>query len=542
MPTAAVPLLIYDTTLRDGSQSEDVLFSVEDKLRITERLDDLGVDVIEGGWPGSNPKDVEYFLQVRTLSLKNARVAAFGSTRRADTTTATDPVLQSLIRSATRVVTIFGKSWDLHVRKALEISLEANLELIFDSVRYLKQHVDTVYYDAEHFFDGFKADAEYALRTLQAAREGGADCLVLCDTNGGTLLHEIPAIMARAATVGAPLGIHCHNDSGLAVANTLMAVEHGAVHLQGTINGLGERCGNADLTTIIPNLALKMRKPLRMQTNQVQSLTAISRFVNEMANRPSQKNQPFVGASAFAHKGGIHVSAILKDSGTYEHITPESVGNRQRVLISEQAGRSNLFYKLKDFGLGDLDQKDPRIASLLSDIKELEHKGYQFDGAEASFELRARRALGQVPDYFTLHGFRVIDERRERDVAEGGGIFLVSDASVKVSVGGHVEHTAAEGNGPVNALDMALRKALVRFYDNLREMSLIDFKVRIISEGGTAAQVRVQIESKDQTDRWGTVGTSENIIAAAYQALVDAVVYKLYKDQTPALNGQHAGN
>ncbi|MBF0322928.1 MAG: citramalate synthase, partial [Magnetococcales bacterium] len=394
MSNAAPHILIYDTTLRDGAQSEDVLFSVADKLRITEQLDALGVDVVEGGWPGSNPKDVEYFRQVRTLSLKNARVAAFGSTRRADMSVETDLVLQSLLRAETPVVTIFGKSWTLHVRKALEISLEANLELIHDSVRYLKQHVETVYYDAEHFFDGFRADATYAMRTLQAARDGGADCLVLCDTNGGTLPSEIPAIMARVASVGAPLGIHCHNDGGLAAANSLVAVEAGAVHVQGTINGLGERCGNADLTAIIPNLVLKMRKPTRIQAEQVRSLTAISRFVNEMANRPSQKNQPFVGASAFAHKGGIRVSAILKDSGTYEHISPESVGNCQRVLVSEQAGRSNLFYKLKKFGIDDLQQKDPRILQLLTDIKELEHKGYQFDGAEASFELRARRALG----------------------------------------------------------------------------------------------------------------------------------------------------
>ncbi|MBF0176598.1 MAG: citramalate synthase [Magnetococcales bacterium] len=531
MSNAAPHILIYDTTLRDGAQSEDVLFSVADKLRITEQLDALGVDVVEGGWPGSNPKDVEYFRQVRTLSLKNARVAAFGSTRRADMSVETDLVLQSLLRAETPVVTIFGKSWTLHVRKALEISLEANLELIHDSVRYLKQHVETVYYDAEHFFDGFRADATYAMRTLQAARDGGADCLVLCDTNGGTLPSEIPAIMARVASVGAPLGIHCHNDGGLAAANSLVAVEAGAVHVQGTINGLGERCGNADLTAIIPNLVLKMRKPTRIQAEQVRSLTAISRFVNEMANRPSQKNQPFVGASAFAHKGGIHVSAILKDSGTYEHISPESVGNCQRVLVSEQAGRSNLFYKLKKFGIDDLQQKDPRILQLLTDIKELEHKGYQFDGAEASFELRARRALGQVPEYFTLLGFRVIDEKREK--ADGDRFINVSDASVRVSVGGHVEHTAAEGQGPVNALDQALRKALIRFYGNLREVTLSDFKVRIISEGGTAAQVRVQIESRDQVDRWGTVGTSENIIAAAYEALVDAVVYKLYKDQTP---------
>ncbi|MBF0424899.1 MAG: citramalate synthase [Magnetococcales bacterium] len=539
MHESASPILIYDTTLRDGAQSEDVLFSVADKLRITERLDELGIDVVEGGWPGSNPKDVEYFQQVRNLQLGHARVSAFGSTRRADTTAATDPILQSLLQAETPVVTIFGKSWNLHVIKALEIPLEANLELIFESVRFLKERVETVYYDAEHFFDGFKADPEYALRTLQAARDGGADCLVLCDTNGGASLHDIPAIVARAATLGAPLGIHCHNDSGLAVANTLLAVEAGAVHVQGTINGLGERCGNADLTSVIPHLALKMHKPLRLQPEQVQSLTRVSRFVNEMANRSSQKNQPFVGASAFAHKGGIHVSAILKDARTYEHITPESVGNRQRVLVSEQAGRSNLFYKLKGFGIDDVEQKDPRILQLLNDIKELEHKGYQFDGAEASFELRARRALGQIPDYFTLHGFRVIDERREEE--NGEKLMLVSDASVKVSVGDHIEHTAAEGKGPVNALDQALRKALTRFYANLGDMTLSDFKVRIISDGGTAAQVRVQIESRDGNDRWGTVGTSENIIAAAYQALVDAVVYKLYKDRTPALNGKSPG-
>ncbi|MBF0625987.1 MAG: citramalate synthase [Magnetococcales bacterium] len=528
MTKSATHVAIYDTTLRDGAQSEDVLFSVEDKLRIVERLDALGVDFVEGGWPGANPKDGAFFQQVKKLPLGHCRISAFGSTARPGNPMAEDPVLEALVRAETGVVTLFGKSWTLHVTKALGISLAQNLELIYESVRYLKRHVDTVIYDAEHFFDGFKADGDYALQTLKAAHEGGAACLVLCDTNGGTLVSEIGRITARAAAVGGPLGIHCHNDSGLAVANSLMAVEAGVVQVQGTINGLGERCGNADLTSVIPNLCLKMPGVVTsLDGDRLKELMATSRFVNEMANRSSQKNQPFVGASAFAHKGGIHVSAVLKDSATYEHIQPGLVGNRQRVLVSEQSGRSNLFYKLQAFGITDLTQTDPRIQALLEQVKEAEHRGYQFDGADASFELMARKALGQLPDYFSLRGFRVIDQRR---VEEDGRRVVFSDASVKVAVGQLQEHTAAEGNGPLNALDQALRKALARFYPNLWEVELDDFKVRIISGGGTAAQVRVLIESQDARDRWGTVGMSDNIVVAAYEALVDSLVYKLFKD------------
>ncbi|MBF0125475.1 MAG: citramalate synthase, partial [Magnetococcales bacterium] len=357
------------------------------------------------------------------------------------------------------------------------------------------------------------------------AIEAGADCLVLCDTNGGTLVHEVEQAVRDMATLGAPLGIHCHNDAGLAVANTLSAVRCGAVQVQGTINGFGERCGNADLISVMPNLALKMGYPLSI-TPQMARLTSLSRFVNEMANRASQKNQPFVGLSAFAHKGGIHVSAVTRESATYEHIAPELVGNHRRVLVSEQSGRSNLVYKLREFGFDALDPHDPRIRDLLQEIKELEHRGYQFEGAEASFELRARRTLGQLPDYFTLKGFRVIDERIWMD----GKPLLQSDASIRVAVGNMVEHTAADGNGPVNALDRALRKALVCFYPALAEVRLVDFKVRILSIGGTDAVVRVLIESEDQASRWGTVGVSANIIEASYEALVDSIRYKLLKD------------
>ncbi|MEO5366152.1 MAG: citramalate synthase [Magnetococcus sp. WYHC-3] len=527
MSSGTPEVVIYDTTLRDGAQSEDVLYSAEDKLRILERLDDFGIDYVEGGWPGANPKDVEFFQRARQLRLRHTRLAAFGSTRRAGNRAEDDPVLTALLDSGAGVLTLFGKSWDLHVERALRISLEQNLELIFDSVRHLKSRVDQVFYDAEHFFDGYRANPEYARRTLEAARDAGADALVLCDTNGGTLTADIQRIVAQLKDLGTPLGIHCHNDADLAVANTLAAVSSGVVHVQGTINGIGERCGNANLVSVIPNLMLKMQRRLSVNDDQLARLCQLSRFVNEMANRPTLKNQPYVGPSAFAHKGGIHVSAVLRDPATYEHVEPQRVGNRQRVLVSEQAGKSNLTWRFAAMGLGHLDPDDPRVAPLLQQIKDLEHQGYQFDGADASFELMVLRALDRAPPFFHLRGFRVIDERR---VQPDGSRLLISDASVKVAVGQHVEHTAAEGNGPLNALDKALRKALIRFYPELRQLELADFKVRILDSGGTAARVRVWIESTDGHSRWGTVGVSENIVAASYEALVDAVAYKLLKD------------
>ncbi|MBF0285785.1 MAG: citramalate synthase [Magnetococcales bacterium] len=521
------PVALYDTTLRDGAQSEDVQFSVEDKLRITRRLDELGVDFIEGGWPGANPKDEAFFREASRLTWHHARLTAFGSTRRAGVPAERDVVLKGLLDSGARVATIFGKTWDLHVTRALGISLEENLDLIHDSIRYLKARMDLVFFDAEHYFDGCKSNPDYALAVLTAAHQAGADCLVLCDTNGGCLVDEVTALTRRAKAVGGALGIHCHNDSGLAVANTLAAVAAGAMQVQGTVNGLGERCGNANLMTIIPNLMLKMGRRTALSSDQLAQLSSVSRFVSELANLSPQKNQPFVGDSAFAHKGGIHVSAVLKDSITYEHIRPEQVGNRQRVLLSEQSGKSNLLFKLTEMGLDEVDPDDPRIRELLQELKELELRGYQFDAADASFELRLRRALKQLPSYFTLRGFRVIDERRK---GADGGKLLISDASVQVEVGGEMEHTAAEGNGPVNALDKALRKALKRFYPQLEEMTLSDFKVRILNTGGTGAMVRVLIESQDGKDRWGTVGVSANILAASYEALVDAVIYKLLKE------------
>ena len=524
---------IYDTTLRDGSQSEEILFSVEDKLRISRQLVEMGIDFIEGGWPGANPKDEAFFAQSAEVSWDQSRLVAFGSTRHAGIAAELDPGLDGLLRAGTSVLTIFGKSWNLHVHQALGISLSENLDLIADSIRYLKERVDLLFFDAEHFFDGYKADAAYAKQVLLTAKQAGADGLVLCDTNGGTLVPEIQRIVTDLADIGVPLGIHCHNDSGLAVANSLAAVEAGAVQVQGTINGFGERCGNADLTSIIPNLILKMGHSLRIGQERLTHLVKLSRFVNEMANRPSQKNQPFVGISAFAHKGGIHVSAVTKNAATYEHIPPETVGNRRRVLVSEQSGRSNLAYKLQELGMCDIDPTDRRLRTLLHEIKELEHKGYQFEGAEASFELRARHMLGDLPTYFTLKGFRVIDER----IWWEGRPILQSDASIQIEVGQHIEHTAADGNGPVNALDKALRKALMRFYPQLADLRLVDFKVRILSIGGTDAVVRVFIESEDlQGGRWGTVGVSCNVVEASYEALVDAIRYKLFKDHVAPLH------
>ncbi|MBF0446791.1 MAG: citramalate synthase [Magnetococcales bacterium] len=526
-------ITLYDTTLRDGAQSEDILFSVEDKLRITRRLDELGVSFVEGGWPGANPKDDAFFQQVRRLRLKNCRVSAFGSTRRAGVRAKDDKILQGLLAAETGVITIFGKTWDFHVTEALNITLEENLELIFDSIRFLKSRVDTVFYDAEHFFDGFRANPEYGMKTLEAARDAGADTLVLCDTNGGRLVREITKSTQAAMGLGVPVGIHTHNDSGLALANALAAVEVGATHVQGTINGIGERCGNVDLTAVIPNLMLKMGKKTDIWPNQLVSLTGLSRFVDEMINRSPRKNQPFVGLSAFAHKGGIHVSAIRKNPETYEHLRPELLGNKQRILISEQAGRSNLVCKLEEYGITDLDGRDSRLQDLLAEIKDLESRGYQFDGAEASFELRARRVMGQVPEYFKLQGFRVIDERRQRN---GGDAMVGAEGTVKLYVAGKLVHLVGEGAGPVDSLHVALCRALEWYYPSINDIKLVDYKVRILSGIGTSAKVRVLIEWQDDDRRWGTVGVSDHIIAASYDAMVEALTYKLFVDGVaPAL-------
>ncbi|TAN43021.1 MAG: citramalate synthase [Nitrospirae bacterium] len=516
---------IYDTTLRDGAQAEDVAFSVEDKIRITEKLDDLGVHYIEGGWPGSNPKDVEYFKKVKKLKLKNAVVVAFGSTHRPKIKVDNDPNMKSLVESQAKVITIFGKTWDFHVKEALKITLEANLGIIHNSVAYLKKHAEKVFFDAEHFFDGYKGNPAFAVKCLLAAQKAGADRLVLCDTNGGTLPDELRKIVHEVIKqVKTPIGIHAHNDSDCAVANSLAAVELGAVQVQGTINGLGERCGNANLCSVLPNLQAKSGFRCISDEN-LKKLRDASRFVNEIANMSHFKRQPFVGDSAFAHKGGIHVSAIRKRPETYEHMRPELVGNSQRVLISDMAGRSNILRKAEEFKIR-LDADSPEIQGILDRMKDLEHQGFQFEGAEASFELLLKKALGLHRRFFDLVGFRVIDEKRHENEEP------LSEATIMVRVGKHIEHTAATGNGPVNALDNAIRKALEKFYPELKAVRLLDYKVRVLTTGkGTSAKVRVLIESGDELHKWGTVGVSENIIEASWQALVDSIEYKLLKEK-----------
>ena len=515
---------LYDTTLRDGTQAEDVSFLVADKIRIAERLDELGIDYIEGGWPGSNPKDISFFRDVKKISLNHSKIAAFGSTRRAKTSPEKDNNIQTLVQAEPDAVTIFGKTWDFHVREALRISLEENLELIYDSLAYLKKNVPEVIYDAEHFFDGYKANPEYAIKTLQAAEQAGVDCIVLCDTNGGSMPTEVGKIVKKVKSlIKTPLGIHTHNDSECAVANSLVAVANGVVHVQGTINGFGERCGNANLCSIIPALKLKLNKQC-VSDEQLQNLRITSRYIYELANMIPNKHQAYVGNSAFAHKGGVHVSAIQRHPETYEHIRPEIVGNTTRVLVSDLSGRANILSKAEQFNI-NLDSKDPVALEILENLKSLENQGFQFEGAEASFELLMRRALGNLRNFFSVIGFRVIDTKQhEKDMPS-------SEATVQVKVGGKIEHTAAEGSGPVSALDNALRKALEQFYPELKEMKLFDYKVRVLPAGkGTASVTRVLIESGDKTSRWGTVGVSDNIIAASYQALVDALQYKLMKD------------
>ncbi len=516
---------IYDTTLRDGAQSEDVAFSLEDKLRITEKLDELGVHYVEGGWPASNPKDLNYFREVKKLGLKRARVVAFGSTCRKGVAPSQDENLQQLLEAGTEVVTVFGKSWDMHPLVAMEVTLEENLQLIRESVAYLKGHGREVLYDAEHFFDGYKSNPSYALATVKAAEEAGADCIVLCDTNGGTLPHELVEIVRRVrGELKVPLGIHCHNDAGMAVANSVLAVKEGVSHVQGTINGYGERCGNADLCAIIPNLELKMGIRC-LPEGGLRRLREASRFVSELANLPHNKRQPYVGDSAFAHKGGVHVSAVLKSPETYEHIDPALVGNKRRVLVSDLSGESNVLAKAQEFGI-ELKKGDPVTKKILERLKALEYRGYQFEGAEASFELLIKKELGMHKRFFDLLGFRVIVSKR------GGDGQPLSEATIMVRVGDRVEHTAALGNGPVNALDNALRKALEKFYPELKEVELIDYKVRVLStREGTGATTRVLIESWDGRESWGTVGVSENIIEASWEALLDSIDYKLLKEE-----------
>ena len=518
-------VLIYDTTLRDGTQGEQISFSAEEKLRIAQKLADLGIQYIEGGWPGSNPKDIRFFQMAKNARIKKTRLTAFGSTRRANTLPDKDPNLKALLQAETQTITIFGKVWDLHVTEILGVSLEENVNMIFDSITYLKSKGKEVIFDAEHFFDGYKANPRYAVKTIQAALSGRADSIVLCDTNGGTMVSEIKKIVKtmKESFPGVSFGIHAHNDCGLAVANSIAAVEEGVTMIQGTINGYGERCGNADLISIIANLQLKIGKRC-IDDSKIQYLTEASRYVSDIANIPPLNERPFVGRSAFAHKGGIHVSAIQKNPLAYEHVKPGTVGNRRRVLVSDLSGKSNIEYKANEMGLtlGGNGYDSKRI---VKEIKQMEDQGYQFDAAEGSLELLIKKSTGQFKEPFSLLSLRVINEKNK----DGQSI---SQATIKISADGEEEITAAEGNGPVNAIDNALRKALSKFYPRIKEMGLIDFKVRVLEgSAGTAAKVRVLIESRDGKDIWNTVGVSENIIEASWQALIDSIYFKLSKDQ-----------
>ena len=524
---------LYDTTLRDGAQSEGISYSVRDKLHIAEKLDEAGLHYIEGGWPGSNPKDAAFFHQAKRLRLRSAQLTAFGSTRRA-ATAAKDANLRALLKAETKVVTIFGKSWDLHVRTVLHLRLEENLKIIEDSLAYLKRHGRTVIYDAEHFFDGYKANPAYALRTLEAALNGGADVVVFCDTNGGSLPSEVTHIIQEATRDRrVPVGIHTHNDSDLAVATSVAAVEAGCRQVQGTINGYGERCGNANLISLTAVLQLKMGYRC-LPESKLKALTELSRYVAEVSNMGQPTNRPFVGSSAFAHKGGVHINAVMKDPKTYEHVEPALVGNQRKILVSELSGRSSLVLKAQQLAL-DLSKETSQAKRLLKRLQDLEHRGYHFEAAEGSMELLLKRHLKRFKPFFSLEGFRVIIEKQ--------GQRLVSEATIKLRVNGVLEQTAAEGDGPVNALDNAIRKALQQFYPTLAQMRLTDFKVRVLDEkAGTAATVRVLIESQDQQGTWGTVGVSENIIEASWQALVDSIEYKLLKDQHTSSSRQHTAH
>jgi 2-isopropylmalate synthase len=527
--TSSNRLWIYDTTLRDGAQREGLALSLEDKLRIAHQLDRLGVPFIEGGWPGANPKDVQFFWQLQEEPLTQAEVVAFCSTRRPGKTAAEDPMLQPILAAGTRWVTVFGKSWDLHVTEGLQTSLEENLAMIQDTVEFFRSQERQVIYDAEHWFDGYKHNPQYALKTLEAAIAGGAEWLVFCDTNGGTLPHEVAQVVKTVKEAIAsftsnppPMGIHTHNDSGTAVANAIAAVTEGAQMVQGTINGYGERCGNANLCTLIPNLQLKLGYDCVSQ-EQLAQLTDSSRLISEVVNLAPDDHAPFVGLSAFAHKGGIHVSAVERNPLTYEHIQPELIGNRRRIVISDQAGLSNVLAKARNFGI-DLDKQDPTCRQILQRLKALESEGYQFEAAEASFELLMREALGKREPWFDLRGFQVHSDM----TCSTQSCQTNSLATVRVAVGNQELLEVAEGNGPVSALDAALRKALLNFYPIIAEFHLTDYKVRILdSTSGTSAKTRVLLESSNGQQRWTTVGVSPNILDASCQAVVEGLEYGL---------------
>jgi 2-isopropylmalate synthase len=519
---------LFDSTLRDGAQTQGVDFNVADKLFIARDLDSIGIDYIEGGWPGANPIDDAFFADPPVL--KHAKFTAFGMTRRPGRSTNNDPGLSAILSVKTPCVCLVGKTWDFQVRVALEIDLDENVAMIADSIVHAKKKAGEVIFDAEHFFDGYKENSEYALKCLVAAYNAGARWIVLCDTNGGTLPDEIEQIISHVVKYvpGDYLGIHCHDDTGNAVANSLAAVRAGVRQVQGTLNGLGERCGNANLISIIPSLMLKMGFDTGVPKESLTSLTSISHALDERLNRAPDRRAPYVGESAFAHKGGLHVSAVEKDPKCYEHIEPELVGNRRRIVISDQSGKSNILAMFRDIGI-KADAKDPKVTRLVEQVKELEFAGYAYDGAEASFELLARRAVETVPEYFRLTSFRVIDERRWNARDE---LVTLSEATIKARVNGQQFMTVGEGNGPVNALDAALREVLLPIYPEVKDIKLTDYKVRILTPSdATGAVTRVMIESSDAEGlSWSTVGVSSNIIDASYAALRDSIIYKLYRD------------
>ena len=514
-------LVLFDTTLRDGAQMEGLTLTVDDKLRIAQKIDELGVQYIEGGWPGSNPKDEEFFARSHSeLRLKHAKLVTFSSTRRAGTTPGKDANLRITVGANTPVVCVVGKSWDLHVKEALRTTLDENLKMVGETMKYLRRHFDEVFFDAEHFFDGFKRNPEYTMRVLEAAAENGADCVVLCDTNGGCLPDEINAIVTQVReTLQHPLGIHCHNDTDCAVANSLTAIDAGAVHVQGVINGYGERCGNANLASIAANLVLK--KGIQVVTNeQLAGLSEIAHYVAEIANVTPNPQQPYVGSSSFAHKAGLHASAVVRRRDLYEHVEPELVGNVRHLVVSELSGKATISVKARELGV-DIADGDKTIGSVIRRVKDLEHLGYHFEAADASFELLLRRATGWEQEFFQIESFRVIIE------TDAAGA-ISSEATVKLHAGGERYISTAEGNGPVNALDAALRKALFSSYPELEHIHLADYKVRILNENvGTAATTRVLIESSDGEKEWGTIGVSENIVEASWEALLDGYVYGL---------------
>ncbi|MBK7979795.1 MAG: citramalate synthase [Ignavibacteriae bacterium] len=516
---------LFDTTLRDGTQGEKINLSLQDKLLITQKLDSFGIDIIEGGWPGSNPKDEEYFRLVRNLDLSHSKICAFGSTARYPDKIKEDHNLQLLLKAESPYISIFGKTWRFHSEVSLGLTDSQNEELIFNSVEYLGTEGRQVIFDAEHFFDGYKDDRSFAFKMIKAAENAGAKVLVLCDTNGGTLPNEIFDIVTDVKNnFNIPIGIHAHNDGDLGVANTLMAVRAGAVHVQGTMNGVGERCGNANLSSIIPNLKFKMNKEFSGSLD-VSKLTSMSHFISEIMNIEPNTRAAFVGNSAFAHKGGIHVSSVLKDSRMYEHLSPSAVGNKQRVVVSDLAGQSNIRYKAKEFGI-NLPEEKEFSKNFVNYLKTMEFDGYQFDGAEGTFELLLRAELKEYKPFFSVKYAKV-------NVLQDQNNIHYSEAVLKVEVNGEIEHTAADGNGPVNALDSAIRKALTRFFPEIAQIKLVDYKVRVLGDkNGTKAKVRVLIESSDGELTWSTVGLSENIIEASIMALTDAMNYKLFKLST----------